>query len=203
MSGERNDAISRRALRAVVFPWFLLLPCLLSAQQMQVTIDPAQTRIDWTLGATMHTVHGTFKLKSGTVVFDPKSGEASGAIIVDATSGESGNQDRDKDMHTKVLESAQYPEIAFVPKHVTGSVAEQGQSKIQVQGVLRIHGGEHDVTLIMQVEKTGDNVKASTPLVVPYQEWGMKNPNKAFLHVDKKVDLTISAVGKMSAAVAR
>ena len=178
----------------------LLLPCLASAQQVQVTIDPAQTRIDWTLGATMHTVHGTFKLKSGAVTFDPKSGEASGAIVVDARSGESGNQDRDKDMHTKVLESTKYPEITFLPKRVIGSVAEQGRSNLQVQGVLRIHGAEHDVTLSMQVDKTGDDVKASTALVVPYQEWGMKNPSKMFLHVDNKVDVSISAAGKMSAA---
>jgi polyisoprenoid-binding protein YceI len=119
---------------------------------------------------------------------------------VDATSGESGNQDRDKDMHTKVLESAQYPEITFVPKHVTGSVANQGQSNIQVQGVLRIHGADHDVTMSMQIEKTGDDIKASVPLVVPYQEWGMKNPNKAFLHVDKKVDVSITAAGRIRSA---
>ena len=181
----------------------LLLPCLASAQQMQVTIDPVQTRIDWTLGATMHTVHGIFKLKSGAIIFDPKSGEASGAIVVDASSGESGNQDRDKDMHTKVLESAKYPEITFLPKHVIGSVAEQGQSNLQVQGVLRIHGADHDVTMSMKVDKTGDDIKASTALVVPYQEWGMKNPSKMFLHVDNKVDVSISAAGKMSAATAR
>jgi polyisoprenoid-binding protein YceI len=167
---------------------------------MKVTIDPAQTQIDWTLGATMHTVHGTFKLKSGAVTFDAKSGEASGAIVVVAGSGESGNQDRDKDMHTKVLESAKYPEITFLPKRVIGSVAEQGQSNIQVQGRLRIHGADHDVTLSLQVEKTGDDIKASTAFVVPYQEWGMKNPSKMFLHVDNKVDVSISAAGKMSAA---
>src|SRR5271166_712646 len=120
----------------------LAMRSLCAAQQMQVTHDPAQSKIEWTLGATMHSVHGTFKLKSGAVKFNPRSGEASGEIVVDATSGESGNHDRDADMHNKVLESARYPEITFVPRHVAGSLAEQGKSNLQVQGVFRIHGAD-------------------------------------------------------------
>jgi len=165
---------------------------------MQVTLDPAQTKIDWTLGATLHNVHGTFKLKSGVVKFDPRSGSASGEIIVDAVSGESGNQDRDADMHNKVLESAHYSEIVFVPRHVIGSLAEQGKSSLKVQGVFKIHGTEHDFTLPMTVEKNGDAITASSSFPIPYQDWGMKNPNKPFLHVDKKVDVSVSAVGRVA-----
>src|SRR5271157_4709148 len=134
----------RRALCVAAFISLLLLSGVSAAQRVQVNLDPAQTKIEWTLGATMHSVHGTFKLKSGTVRFDPKSGDASGEIVVDATSGESGNHDRDADMHKKVLESARYPEITFLPKRVTGSLAEQGKSNLQVQGVFKIHGAEHD-----------------------------------------------------------
>ena len=132
---------------AVCIPAFISLLCAVgAAQQIQVTFDPAQTKIDWTLGATMHTVHGTFKLKSGSVKFDPKSGAATGEIAVDATTGESGNHDRDADMHNKVLESARYREIVFLPQHVVGSLAEQGKSNLQVQGVFKIHGADHDLT---------------------------------------------------------
>src|SRR5215472_4010769 len=73
-----------------------------SAQQVQVKLDPAKTRIDWTLEASMHTVHGTFQLKSGTIVFDPKTGEASGQITVDAASGNSDNGTRDTKMKKEV-----------------------------------------------------------------------------------------------------
>ena len=90
----------------------------LAAQQTELKLDPAKTRIDWTLGATMHTVEGSFRLKSGDIVFNPKTGEASGELIVDATSGDSGNKKRDADMNKNVLESAKYPEIVFFPKHV-------------------------------------------------------------------------------------
>ncbi len=146
----------------------------------------------------MHTVHGTFKLKSGNVKFNPKSGDASGEIVVDATSGESGNQDRDADMHNKVLESARYSEIVFVPRRVVGSLADQGKSNLQVQGTFKIHGAEHDFTLPITVEKTGDAINAGSSFVIPYQDWGMKDPKKAFLHVESKVSVSVTSVGRIS-----
>src|SRR5271165_1536553 len=190
----------RRAAYLAALVSLLAMRSVCAAQQMQVTLDPAQSKIEWTLGATMHSVHGTFKLKSGAVKFNPRSGEASGEIVVDATSGESGNHDRDADMHNKVLESARYPEITFLPKRVIGSLAEQGKSNLQVQGVFKIHGAEHDFTLPMTVEKNGDALTASSSFVVPYQDWGMKNPSKTFLHVDSKVDVSITTAGHLTAS---
>ena len=97
--------------------------CSLAAasQQTQVTLDPAQTKVNWTLGDVLHTVHGTFKMVSGTISFDPRTGNASGEILVDARTGESGNHARDSKMQREVLESARYPEITFRPKHVSGN----------------------------------------------------------------------------------
>ena len=176
---------------------------MVAAQQITVHLDPAQTKIEWTLGATMHTVHGTFKLKRGSVTFDPQSGAASGEIVVDATSGESGNQSRDKKMHKEVLESQRYPEIVFSPSHVIGRLADQGTSNLQVQGVFHIHGADHDLTLSLPVEKSGDAVKASASFVVPYQEWGMKDPSTFFLKVEKTVGLSISSVGRLASSQLR
>jgi len=87
-----------------------------NAQQLQVALDPAQTKIEWTLTATLHTVHGTFKLRSGNLSFDQNTHNANGEFVVDATSGDSGNTSRDRNMNKEVLESKRYPEITFVPK---------------------------------------------------------------------------------------
>jgi polyisoprenoid-binding protein YceI len=197
-SRVERGCTSRRAACVAAFVSLLAASGLCEAQQTQVTLDAGQTKIDWTLGATMHTVHGTFKLKSGVVKFDSRSGDASGEIVVDATSGESGNHDRDSDMHNKVLESARYSEIVFVPRHVSGSLAAQGKSNLQVQGTFKIHGAEHDFTLPMTIEKTGDAITAGSNFVIPYQDWGMKNPSKTFLHVESRVDVSVSAVGRVS-----
>jgi polyisoprenoid-binding protein YceI len=183
-----------------LFAWLLLLPSMVAAQQITVNLDPAQTKIQWTLGATLHTVHGTFRLRSGSVTFDLQSGAASGEIIVDATSGESGNDSRDKKMHREVLESQRYPEIIFSPQHVMGKLADQGTSNLQVQGVLHIHGANHDLTLSLPVEKSGDAVKASTRFIVPYQDWGMKNPSTFLLKVENKVSISISSAGHITVA---
>src|SRR5271157_3566062 len=61
------------------------------ASEIVLTLDPAQSKVHWTLDSTLHTVHGTFALKSGNVHFDPETGRAGGKLVVYAPSGESGN----------------------------------------------------------------------------------------------------------------
>ena len=51
------------------------------AQKVTVRLDPAETEIKWTLTDTLHVVHGTFKLKSGLMILDPKTGIAEGEIL--------------------------------------------------------------------------------------------------------------------------
>jgi len=193
---KRNDPGWPRLGGAVAL--ILLSSIAASAQQVQVTLDPAQTKVNWTLGDVLHTVEGTFKLKSGNILFDPKTGEASGQIVVDAKSGESGNDKRDAKMQKEVLESARYPEITFLPKHVTGNLPTQGTSTLQVQGIFRIHGGDHDMTLSFPVHADGSRASATTKFEVPYEAWGMKNPSVMFLKVENKVEISISAVGTIS-----
>lgn len=180
----------------------LVFSAAASAQQTQFKLDPAKTRIDWTLGATLHSVEGTFQLKSGTIRFDPQTGEASGEIIVEAGSGNSGNGTRDSKMKREVLETARYPEIVFTPKHVSGYVAGQESSTVQVAGNFTIHGGTHELTMTMLVTIKSNAVEAHTKFVVPYEEWGMKNPSTLFLKVEKTVAITISAVGEVQGSAA-
>src|SRR5208282_1430026 len=122
------------------------------AEQVQVTLNPAATKIDISVNDAHGGVHGTFKLMSGSVIFDRETGNASGEMIVDARSGETGNSSRDRKMQKDVLESARYPEITFTPKRVIGNVAAQGQSNIQVEGVFHIHGADHELTLSLPVQ---------------------------------------------------
>src|SRR5262249_34352278 len=71
--------------------------------ELLLKLDPDKSEFHWTLDTTLHTVHGTFKFKSGELRINPSSGVASGEILVPATSAESGNDGRDKKMHKDVL----------------------------------------------------------------------------------------------------
>src|SRR3954467_8520775 len=101
-------------VRTTVAGCFLGATFILAASPQPITLlcDAAQTTAKFTLGDTLHTVHGTFKVKRCEVHFDPTSGKVDGEIVFDATSGQSGNDSRDRKMHKEVLESTRFPEIA-------------------------------------------------------------------------------------------
>jgi polyisoprenoid-binding protein YceI len=165
--------------------------CYSGATNVSLELDPAKTQVQFTLHDVLHTVHGTFQLKKGVIAFDPDSGKASGEIVVDVTSGASGSNARDHRMHKEILQSQRYPEAVFTPDHVTGSLPAQGQSQMDVHGVFKLHGAEHELTMHFQVERTGDHYGASTHFQIPYVEWGMKNPSNFLLKVEKTVDIDI------------
>jgi polyisoprenoid-binding protein YceI len=174
-----------------------------SAQESVVTLDSAQTTVEFSLGASLHTVHGTFKLRSGTIRFDPASGKATGAIIVAATSGDSGNDSRDKKMHDEILESQKFNEIVFTPSEVRGSIAPQAASHVSVIGVMRLHGQDHPLTLDFTVQPSAScKIQAATKFSVPYVKWGLKNPSTFILKVDQDVEIEIHATGQITSSPA-
>jgi polyisoprenoid-binding protein YceI len=186
----------------------LLIPALLAlalaspanAQGAVLELDSGQTQVNFTLGDVLHTVHGTFHLKRGTVKFDTVSGHASGLVVVDATSGNTGSGARDHKMHKDVLESTAYPEITFTPQQVQGQVLPQGDFKVQVLGTFTLHGASHPLTLVIQAHLAGGQLSADTQFTIPYQSWGLKNPSTLFLRVNDTVDISIHAVGQIKLA---
>ncbi len=176
----------------------LLVRGTAAAQGFVLQVDPARTTITFTLGAALHTVHGTFQSKTGALRANPASGKLSGEIIVDATSGESGNGMRDRKMHKEVLESARYPEIAFRPERVDGAVAAPGKSAVRVHGIFSVHGTDHEITIPADVEMSADHWTANLHFTIPYAKWGMKNPSTFFLHVSDEVEIEIAAAGTLT-----
>jgi len=166
-------------------------------------LDPAQSKLHWTLGSTLHTVHGTFALKRGEVQFDPASGSASGEIVADATSGASGNDGRDKKMQREILESSRYGEVIFRPTRIEGKVSTQGSSHVQVQGTFLLHGSEHELTVPIDAELAGDHWKGSAKFDVPYIQWGLKSPNTFLLKADPVVEIELEMGGALQSASAK
>jgi len=117
---------------------FLLLSALaapLSGADYSLQLTPENTKVEWTLGDVLHTVHGTFQLKRGSLRFDSDSGKAGGEVVVDVVSGASGSGARDKRMHKNILESGLFPEAVFVPDRVEGKLAQSGASRSAGRGI--------------------------------------------------------------------
>jgi polyisoprenoid-binding protein YceI len=188
----------RETVRFAFAAFAIAFPAL--AAQYNLELKPEAVKIQFTLTDPLHTVRGTFNLKQGTIGFDTESGKASGQVVVDVTSGQSGSDARDSKMHASVLESKKFPEAVFSPNRMEGAVAIPGKSTVKVHGVFTIHGTAHEVTMDVQtsdVQTAGgaDRMHAAMSFDIPYVAWGMKDPSVLLLKVGKTVRMTIEADG--------
>jgi len=186
--------MARRAATALA--WTIAWAGAAAAQDLALRFRPADTKVEFTLGDVLHTVHGTFQLTRGEFQFDGSTGKASGELVVDATSGASGNASRDRRMQSEILESARFPEIVFRPDRVDGKVAAQGHSQVEVHGEFSIHGADHEMLIPAEVEAGAAVYTATMRFTVPYRKWGMKNPSVLLLRVSDKVEIVVHAVGR-------
>jgi polyisoprenoid-binding protein YceI len=173
-----------------------------SAGEIVLRLDPTLSKVHWTLGSSLHTVHGSFSFKKGTLQLDTSTGKAGGEIIVDATSGNSGNDSRDKKMHKEVLESGRYAEVIFRPERVEGKITPQGIFTVQVNGFFVLHGSEHELTVPVQAELAGDHWTGSAKFSVPFIDWGLKNPGNFFLKVNHAVEIDLEMKGSLQKTAA-
>jgi polyisoprenoid-binding protein YceI len=191
----------RRAFVRVVLLAALLAAAPLRAESYTFTLDPAATKVTFVVDAFLHKVHGTASLVRGEIRFDD-AGSASGEIVVDAATAQTGSEGRDKDMHSKVLESAKFKEIVLAVEGFAGSFDPTAPSKVTVKGRFRIHGAEHPVTIEMslQPETAGaeKRLAATGAFIVPYVEWGLKDPSKTLLRVGKVAEVSLDARGVLT-----
>jgi polyisoprenoid-binding protein YceI len=195
----RWGKLSMRIVLALFAAGFAAFAPPLAAQQYTATLDLGQTTIEYTLDSTLHTVHGTFKLKSGEIQFDSSTGKASGSIVVDATSGDSGNESRDKKMHQQILETRKYPEITFTPQKVSGTFNPQAASQLEVSGIFQLHGQDHPLTATIAVDPPQEAaLHATVHFTIPYIKWGLKDPSSWLLKASDTVALEIQATAKLT-----
>jgi polyisoprenoid-binding protein YceI len=188
-----------KPLHTILVACVLLAAPLLAAQPRVVELDPDATTIDFTLGATLHTVEGTLRLDRGEVRYDPGTGAASGEVVIDATSADTDSRKRDRKMHEKVLESDRYPEIVLEVQSVDGELPAAGDTgSMTLHGTIELHGDHHPVSIPLEVARTGDRLELVFDLRVPYVEWGLEDPSAFVLRVEKHVDVHVEATGVLS-----
>ena len=172
----------------------------LAADTWTFELDPAATAVRFHFGATLHSVHGTLRATAGRIQLDPDTGEASGRIVLDATSAETGNARRDAKMHEKILESERYPQMVYTVRRVTGTLNPAGRSEVQLHGFLEMHGVSRPLDVLATAQVDGGRVTAEGAVTLPYLEWGMDDPSFFVLRVEKQVHVALDAVGRLSVA---
>jgi polyisoprenoid-binding protein YceI len=198
------SSIGRRGFLSSVSA-ILLFPLLIASaqsQELRLQFSASGTRVTFTLGDLLHTVHGSFNFKSGEVQYDPATAGVRGSLVVDATSGQTNNRMRDRRMHREILETDRFPEITFRPDRVEGKVANPGASTVQVHGFFSIHGADHELTIPVRVQVFPDHWIADANFTVPYVKWGIKNPSTFLLRVSESVEIEVHATGAIPAVSA-
>jgi len=184
--------------KALFWVFFVTISPAQESHTINLTLDPGATKVQWTLGDVLHTVHGTFRMKRGVIHYDPVTGEANGLIEIDATSGESGSPARDQRMHQNILNSALYRVITFRPTHVEGRFERTIGSSFSVDGIFNLHGHDHPMRMKVTAQPQLNGVLLQTHFEVPYVDWGLRDPSTLMLRVNKDVSIDIGALGKAS-----
>jgi polyisoprenoid-binding protein YceI len=170
----------------------------------ELTLEPARSELRFQLGATLHTVHGELDLVRGELHFDPGGGPASGELVVDARSARTGIELRDRDMHTKVLESERFPEIVLRAERLDVVRRDATSADVRLGGVLRIHGGEHAVVIPARVTtQGGDRLLVEASFTIPYVAWGLRDMSTFVLRVEKEIEVEVRALGAWRSPGAR
>jgi len=168
--------------------------------EVALTLDPAQTKVHFNVDSTLHMVHGTLTLKSGSLQFDSQTGKAAGSIIVNAVSCDTGNSSRDQRLHKEILETWKFAEATFRPSQIDGQVSLTAPSDFKLKGVITLHGTDHELVADVHSEFSGDHWKGTAKFDVPYTKWGIKDPSNFFLKVKPVVNVELELAGSKSTA---
>jgi polyisoprenoid-binding protein YceI len=168
------------------------------AQHQTFAVNPDTSEVKMKLNTTHEVVDGTFHIQSGSINFDRTASRISGIVIVAAGSGKTGNESRDKKMNKDILRVDQFATVSFAPKAYNGTIAASGDSTIQVSGVFTLLGTAHDLTIPMQIHIDGSQATARAKFVVPYVQWGLKNPSFLIWKADNDVAIDLNLVGQVS-----
>jgi polyisoprenoid-binding protein YceI len=181
-----------------VFALAVILAPAALAQHQTFAVNPDASEVKMTLNTTHEAVNGTFHIQSSSIEFDRSAPKMSGAVVVLAGSGKTGNDSRDKKMNKDILKVEQYATVSFEPKTYTGAIALSGDSTIQVTGVFTLLGTPHEITIPILVHLEGITATAKAHFVVPYVQWGLKNPSFMIWKADDDVAIDLFLAGRLS-----
>jgi polyisoprenoid-binding protein YceI len=181
-----------------VFALAVLLTPAALPQHQTFAVNPDTSEVKITLNTTHEVVNGTFRIQSGSIEFDRSTPKISGSVVVAAGSGKTGNGSRDKRMNKEILQVEQYATVSFEPKSYAGTIGPSGDSTIQATGIFTLLGSPHEITIPILVHLEGATATAKAHFVVPYIQWGLKDPSFLFWKANNDVAIDLFLSGQIS-----
>lgn len=169
------------------------------ADHRWLTLDPAATRVAFTVPATGHDVEGSFGTVTGRIDLDRDSGAAVGSVTVDLVAAATGNASRDKTLRQKVLETDRFGLATLTAERLVGNVPDEGTADVTLIGSLELHGAAHQVEMPAHLRVHDGRLELTATLAVPFKAWGLKDPSLMFLRVADVVAVTITGSGRFDA----
>jgi len=143
----------------------------------------------------------TTRAFTGAVVLLPDGNFASGsAFAADLDTLKSNEPLRDEWIKFNTLNTRVYPRAEFTLARVSGvpmPIAAQGEWAATLEGTMKIHGVERQVTWPVQVTRSGNEVRVLGATAFKFGDYGMAVPaNRLILSVVDDVRLEIDLVAR-------
>jgi polyisoprenoid-binding protein YceI len=134
--------------------------------------------------STLHDFRGWTKSVGGSVTFEKDRLEETAAakFVVDARTLDTGNPDRDAEMHRDFLESAKHPEFVFTLSEFRRASPGATSGRCTMKGTLEIHGTRKDVEASGTFElRRGGHLHVKGELLVKMTDFGISPPVTALI----------------------
>ena len=180
------------ALASVIV--LLALAPVASAQTFR--IDPAQSRIVYSMEHPMHDWTGTSARVSGTLTV-AGGAVTSGRVSAPVQSFDSGNRNRDSHM-AEATESYLYRDVTFEARTVTPlPAAQQTPSRnATVQGTLTFHGVSQPVTVPVHLDISGEEARVRGHFEVTLSAFDIDPPSLMMIKTRDWIGLDLDLVAR-------
>ena len=133
-------------------------------------LDPEKTTVTFrTKAMWLLPVKGTAKALSGDAQIGPDAA-VKATLVIDAASFDTKNKKRDDHLRSEdFLEVVKYPTIVFT----ANGGRPAGAGRVEITGVLTVHGGTQPLTLQAEVSGSGNSATVSTEIEIDRSLWGM------------------------------
>lgn len=152
------------------------------------------------VSAQLHMVHGESRAFSGTITGDPADiTTAKIAVKLDPASLNTDNEKRDADLRDKCLETAKFPAIEFESTTIStdAKALKEGQPvNATVNGKLKMHGLEKDVSVPVKILLKGDVLTAEGSMAVVLDEWNIFRPKVMVVQLQNDVKIAFTIGGR-------